>query len=230
LSCPDSRPSWVSNGPNFYLYVILDIFSRYVVGWMVANRESAELAKRLLAETSQKQQIAPDQLTLHADRGASMRSKPVASRLADLGVIKTHSRPHVSDDNRFSESHFKTLKYLPEFPDRFGSIQDASAFCQAFFPWYNTEHHHSRIGLLTPEVLHYGRADENIGQRQTVLSQAYERNPERFVRALPKPPAKPRRSGSTRRCGRRASRSNTNLIYAGRCLKVVDKLSKEGNV
>jgi putative transposase len=137
------------NWTYFYLYLILDIFSRYVVGWMVVNRE--------------------------------MRYKPVALLLADLGV--THSRPHVSDDNPFSESHFKTLKYRPEFPDRFGSIQDAGAFCQAFFPWYNTEHHHSGIGLLTPEVLHYGRADEIIGQRQTVLSQAYERNPKRFVRA-----------------------------------------------
>lgn len=151
----------MSNGPNFYLYVILDIFSRYVVGWMVADRESAELAKRLLAETSQKQQIAPDQLTLHADRGASMRSKPVALRLADQGVTKTHSRPHDSDDNPFSESHFKTLKYRPEFPDRFGSIQEASAFCQAFFPWYNTEHYHSRIGPLTPRgpSLRPGRRD-----------------------------------------------------------------------
>jgi len=171
------------NWTYFYLYLILDIFSRFVVGWMVANRESAELAKRLIAETCQKQQIAPDQLTLHADRGASMRSKPVALLLADLGVTKSHNRPHVSDDNPFSESHFKTLKYRPEFPDCFGSIQDARAFCQAFFPWYNTEHHHSGIGLLTPEVLHYGRADEIIGQRQTVLSQAYERNPKRFVRA-----------------------------------------------
>ena len=168
MSCPNSRPGWVSNGPDFYLYVILDIFRRYVVGWMVANRESAELAKRLLAETSQKQQIAPDQLTLHADRGASMRSKPVALRLADQGVTKTHSRPHVSDHNPFSESHFKTLKYRPEFPDRFGSIQDASAFCQAFFPRHNTEHYHSRIGPLTPEVPN-GRADEIIGQRPTVL-------------------------------------------------------------
>src|SRR5262245_30034216 len=170
---------------------LLDIFSRYVVGWMVASRESAELAKWLIAETCQKQQIAPDQLTLHADRGASIRSKPVALLLADPGVTKTHSWPHASDDNPFSESHFKTVKYRPEFPDRFGSIQDARAFCQAFFPWYNTEHHHSAIGLLTPEVLHYGRANEIIGQRQTVLSQAYERNPERFVRAHPKPPAKP---------------------------------------
>ena len=206
---PYHKPQLLANAPNqvwswditkllgpakwtyFYLYVILDIFSRYVVGWMVADRESAELAKRLIAETCHKQQIAPDQLTLHADRGASMRSKPVALLLADLGVTKTHSRPHVSDDNPFSESHFKTLKYRPEFPDRFGSIQDARGFCQAFFPWYNAEHHHSGIGLLTPEVLHYGRADEVIGQRQAVLSQAYERNPERFVRAHPKPQDKP---------------------------------------
>jgi putative transposase len=175
----------------FYLYVILDIFSRYVVGWMVADRESAELAKRLITDTCQKQQIAPGQLTLHADRGTSMRSKPVALLLADLGVTKTHSRPHVSDDNPFSESQFKTLKYRPEFPERFGSLQDARSFSQAFFPWYNTEHHHGGIGLLTPEILHYGRADNVIAQRQAVLSQAYERNPERFVRAHPKPPDRP---------------------------------------
>lgn len=175
----------------FYLYVILDIFSRYVVGWMVADRESAELAKRLIAETCRKQNIASDQLTLHADRGTSMKSKPVALLLADLGVTKTHSRPHVSDDNPFSESQFKTMKYRPEFPDRFGSIQDARGFCQVFFPWYNAEHHHSGIGLLTPEVLHYGRADDVISNRQAVLNQAYQRNPERFVRANPKPPPKP---------------------------------------
>jgi putative transposase len=175
----------------FYLYVILDIFSRYVVGWMVAERESAELAKRLIGETCRKQNIAPDQLTIHADRGTSMTSKPVALLLADLGVTKTHSRPHVSDDNPFSESQFKTLKYRPEFPERFGSIQEARAFCRAFFPWYNTEHHHGGIGLLTPEVLHYGRADEVIARRQVVLSQAFQRNPERFVRAHPKPPARP---------------------------------------
>ena len=190
MSCPNSRPGWVSNGPDFYLYVILDIFRRYVVGWMVANRESAELAKRLLAETSQKQQIVPDQLTLHADRGASMRSKPVALRLADQGVTKTHSRPHVSDDNPFSESHFKTLKYRPELPDRFGSIQDASAFCQAFFPRHNTEHYHSRIGPITPEVPTAGPTKSSANAR-LFWSQAYEQNPARFVRALPKPPAKP---------------------------------------
>jgi putative transposase len=175
----------------FYLYVILDIFSRYVVGWMVAERESAELAKRLIGETCRKQNIAPDQLSIHADRGTSMTSKPVALLLADLGITKTHSRPHVSDDNPFSESQFKTLKYRPDFPERFGSIQDARAFCQDFFPWYNDEHHHTGIGLLTPEVLHYGLADDIIRQRQIVLTQAFQRNPERFVRAHPKPPAKP---------------------------------------
>ena len=175
----------------FYLYVILDIFSRYVVGWMVAPNESAELARRLIGETFRKQGIAPGQLILHADRGSSMRSKPVAFLLADLGVTKSHSRPHVSDDNPFSESQFKTLKYRPEFPDRFGSIEDARRFCQLFFSWYNTEHHHSGIGLLTPETLHYGRAEQVIRQRQDVLTQAYQRHPERFVRAHPKPPDKP---------------------------------------
>jgi putative transposase len=203
------KPQLLATGPNqvwswditkllgpvkwtyFYLYVILDIFSRYVVGWMIADRESAELAKRLIGETCHKQNIARDQLTIHADRGTSMTSKPVALLLADLGVTKTHSRPHVSDDNPFSEAQFKTLKYRPEFPERFGSIQDARGFCQVFFPWYNTAHHHGGIGLLTPEVLHYGRADDVIGQRQVVLSQAFERNPERFVRAHPRPPARP---------------------------------------
>ena len=175
----------------FYLYVILDIFSRYVVGWMVAHRESAELAKRLIEETCRKQAIAPGQLTVHADNGSSMTSKPVAFLMGDLGVTKSHSRPYVSNDNPFSESQFKTLKYRPEFPDRFGSIEDSRSFCQLFFPWYNTEHHHSGIGLLTPETLHHGRAEEVIQRRQNVLSQAYERNPERFVRAHPKPPDKP---------------------------------------
>lgn len=171
---------------NFHLYVILDIFSRYVVGWMVAPRENAELAKRLIKESCQKQAIEPEQLSLHADRGSSMRSKALAFLLADLGVTKSHSRPYVSDDNPFSESQFKTLKYRPEFPERFGSLEDARSFCQCFFPWYNTEHHHSGISLLTPETLHYGRAEKVIQRRQEVLSQAYERNPERFVRAHPK--------------------------------------------
>jgi putative transposase len=175
----------------FHLYVILDIFSRYVVGWMVAGRETAELAKRLIADTCDKQCIVVGQLTIHADRGTSMTSRPVALLMADLGVTKTHSRPHVSDDNPYSESQFKTLKYRPEFPERFGSIEDARAFCQRFFAWYNQEHHHSGIALLTPAVLHYGMAEEVIRQRQQVLDQAYARNPERFVRACPKPLPQP---------------------------------------
>ena len=175
----------------FYLYVILDIFSRYVVGWMVADGESAQLAKRLISDTCDKQLIVPGQLNLHADRGSSMKSKPVAFLLADLGVTKTHSRPHVSDDNPYSESQFKTLKYRPEFPDRFGSIQDARAFCQQFFRWYNREHHHSGIAMLTPEVFHYGREQQVIQQRQEVLKRAYARNPERFVHSCPKPQPPP---------------------------------------
>lgn len=142
----------------FHLYVIIDIFSRYVVGWMVAHRESGTLAKRLIVETCRKQQISKEQLTLHADRGSSMKSKLVAHLLADLGVTKTHSRPHVSNDNPYSEAQFKTLKYSPGFPDRFGSIQDARAFCQVFFTWYNTVHKHSGIGLMSPEQVHFGQA------------------------------------------------------------------------
>jgi putative transposase len=130
-------------------------------------------------------------LTIHADRGSSMTSKPVAFLLSDLGVTKTHSRPHVSDDNPFSESQFKTMKYRPEFPEHFGSIEDARAFCREFFAWYNTEHHHSGIGLLTPHVVHHGHADDVIQSRQVVLSDAYTRNPERFVRKHPTPPEKP---------------------------------------
>ena len=175
----------------FYLYVILDVFSRYVTGWMVAMRESAELAKRLIEETCKKQCIQPGQLTLHADRGTSMRSKPVALLLADLGVTKTHSRPHVSDDNPFSESQFRTLKYRPEFPDRFGCIQDSRAFCQGFFRWYNEEHRHSSLGLLAPAMVHYGQAESVVRQRQVVLDVAYQLHPERFVRSAPKPPTLP---------------------------------------
>jgi len=203
------KPELLASGPNevwswditkllgpvkwtyFHLYVILDIFSRNVVGWMVAERETAELAKRLIAATCEKQGIEPGALTIHADRGTSMTSKPVALMLADLGVTKTHSRPHVSDDNPYSESQFKTLKYRPEFPDRFGSIQDARAFCMRFFRWYNQEHHHSGIALLTPDMLHYGMAGQVIKQRQKVLDQAYDRNPERFTHARPKHPPQP---------------------------------------
>ena len=171
----------------FYLYVILDIFSRYVVGWMVARRETAALAQKLIQETMEKQNIQPGQLTIHADRGASMRSKPVALLLSDLGVTKTHSRPHISDDNPYSEAQFKTLKYRPDFPDRFGSLEDARSFCQGFFTWYNLEHHHSGIALMTPRVVHYGLAEETYNAREKVLLAAYKAHPERFVRKPPAP-------------------------------------------
>jgi len=175
----------------FYLYVILDVFSRYVVGWMVAHRESASLAEKLIRDTCTRQGIVPGQLTIHADRGSSMTSKPVALLLADLGVLKSHSRPYVSDDNPFSEAQFKTLKYRPQFPDRFGSLVDARAFCQGFFPWYNTAHRHSGIGLLTPSDMHHGLADQRIADRAQVLASAYAAHPERFVGGLPQPPVRP---------------------------------------
>lgn len=171
----------------FYLYVILDIFSRYAVGWMLAARESKTLARRLIAETCDKQSIVTGQLTIHADRGAAMIAKTTAQLLADLGVSESHSRPHVSNDNPMSESQFKTLKYRPEFPDRFGSQQHALDVCRALFTWYNTEHHHSALGFLTPEDVHYGRAAAILAGRQRVLDQAYAKNPERFVRARPRP-------------------------------------------
>ena len=169
----------------YYLYVILDIFSRYVVGWMLASCESAVLAKRLIQDSCEKQNISKGQLTIHADRGSSMKSKPVALLLSDLGVTKTHSRPYTSDDNPYSEAHFKTLKYMPEFPEKFGSIEDARAFCQIFFEWYNKEHRHTGISLLTPEMVHYGKADEVIKLRQNVLTVAYNTHPERFVQKMP---------------------------------------------
>jgi len=175
----------------FYLYVILDVFSRYVVGWMVAHRESAVLAEKLISETLAKQGIKPGELTLHADRGSSMKSKPVAFLLADLGVTKSHSRPHVSNDNPFSESQFKTMKYRPEFPDRFGCIQDARAFGQPFFIWYNDAHRHSGLGLHTPASIHYGTAAAIRDQRGVILTAAYAAHPERFVQAMPQPPALP---------------------------------------
>ena len=175
----------------YYLYVILDIFSRYVVGWMIANRESSTLAKRLIAETCEKENVQPGQLTIHADRGSSMKSKTVAFLLADLGVTKSHSRPYVSDDNPYSESQFKTLKYRPDFPARFGSIQDTRTFCCEFFPWYNQEHHHSGIGLMTPAMVHYGKAEQVSSRRQIVLASAFDAHPERFVRGIPMPPSLP---------------------------------------
>jgi len=171
----------------FYLYVILDLFSRYVVGWMVAPGESAELAKKLIQESISKQGVPPGQLNLHADNGPSMTSKTLALKLADLGVTKSHSRPYVSDDNPFSESQFKTMKYRPEFPDRFGSLEDARAHGQGFFHWYNLEHHHSGIAMLTPHMVHYGLAADVLDNRQRVLTAAFQQHPERFVRKPPRP-------------------------------------------
>jgi putative transposase len=197
------KPELLATGPNqvwswditmlkgpvkwtyFYLYVIIDIFSRYVVGWMIAESESASLAKHLIAETCDKYDIGEGQLTIHADRGKAMKSKLLAQLLADLGVTKSHSRPHVSDDNPFSESQFKTMKYRPEFPGRFECFDQAKRFCQVFFDWYNRQHHHSGIAMLTPEQLHYGQAEAILEQRQRVLEAAYRAHPERFVNGPP---------------------------------------------
>jgi len=175
----------------FCLYVIMDIFSRYVVGWMVAHCEQQALAKRLIEQSCLNQGIEPGQLTIHADRGPSMKSKVVAQLMADLGITKTHSRPHVSNDNPYSEAQFKTLKYCPTFPERFGSIQDSRSFCQDFFSWYNKEHHHSGIGLMTPEQVHYAMAQDILVQRQNVLYAAFEKNPQRFKGKIPTPPSLP---------------------------------------
>jgi len=174
----------------FQLYVILDVFSRYVVGWMVAHRESASLAKKLINETCARYGIEPGQLTIHADRGSSMTSKPVALLMSDLGVTKTHSRPHVSNDNPYSESGFKTLKYRPDFPERFQTIEDARAFCRDYFAWYNEDHHHSGLAMHTPADVHFGRAEQRTLERQRVLEAAFAAHPERFPRGLPtaKPP------------------------------------------
>jgi putative transposase len=206
------KPELLANGPNqvwswditkllgpvkwtyFHLYVIIDIFSRYVPGWLLARGESAELAERLLADTIRKQHIVADQLTLHADRGTSMASKPVALLLADLGVTKSHSRPHCSNDNPYSEAQFKTLKYRPEFPERFGSIEDARGFCQRFFRWYNLEHRHVGLGFHTPADVHFGRAASVQVERARVLRVAYAAHPERFVRQVPVPPPLPGRT------------------------------------
>lgn len=175
----------------FQLYVILDIFSRYVVGWLIADRESEALAVELIKQTCAKERIQPGTLTIHADRGSSMKSKPVAFLLADLSVEKTHSRPHVSNDNPYSESQFKTMKYRPEFPDRFASREEARSFGRAFFPWYNHEHRHSGLGLLTPAAVHYGQGPAMTARRAVVLEAAFAGRPERFVRGIPRPPAPP---------------------------------------
>jgi putative transposase len=203
------KPELLATGPNqvwswditkllgpvkwtyFYLYVLLDIFSRYVVGWLLARQESAALAKVLIAESCHRQGIDAGQLIIHADRGPSMTSQPVALLLATLGVLPSHSRPHVSDDNPFSEAQFKTLKYRPDFPDRFGAYEDAETFCQRFFPWYNTEHRHGALGLMTPHDLHYGLAAAKWERRAEVLRAAYAAHPERFPRGVPVPPPLP---------------------------------------
>ena len=169
-------------GQFYYLYVILDVFSRYVAGWLIAERESAELAEELIAETCRKQGIAAAQLTIHADHGSPMIARPVAQLMADLGVEKSHSRPHVSNDNPYSEAQFRTLKYVPTYPDRFGSVADARQWGQDFFTWYNDEHHHTGLALLTPADVHHGRAAALLAERQAVLQRAFEAHPERFVK------------------------------------------------
>jgi putative transposase len=197
-TAPDQVWSWDITkllGPAkwtcYYLYVIIDIFSRYVTGWMVAARECAALAEKLIDAACARQQISPGQLTIHADRGSSMTSKPVAFLLADLGITQSHSRPHVSNDNPYSESQFKTMKYRPDFPARFASIQHARAHCQVFFPWYNNEHRHSALGLHTPADVHYGRAQAVRAARADVLAAAYAAHPERFASGPPAPPKLP---------------------------------------
>ena len=171
----------------YYLYVILDIFSRYVVGWMLAHREQAELASQLIRETVEKQAICEDDLIVHSDRGPSMTSHSVTQLLISLGVTKSHSRPHVSNDNPFSESQFKTMKYRPEFPDRFGCYEDGLTYCRQFFNWYNDEHYHSGIGFVTPASLHYGDAAAVVALRAQTLALAYASHPERFVKGVPRP-------------------------------------------
>lgn len=175
----------------FYLYVVLDVFSRYVVGWLIAERESSELARLLVAESYQKQGVDPEQLTLHADRGPAMTSQSLAQLLGKLGVTKSHSRPYTPDDNPFSEAQFRTMKYRPDYPARFGSLVDAQSWAREFFPWYNNEHRHSSLGLMTPATVHYGRAAALTAQRQVTLCAAYEAHPERFVKGLPQPPTLP---------------------------------------
>ena len=191
-TCPNELWSWditKLKGPAkwtyYYLYKVLDVYSRYVVGWMVAYRESATLAQDLIAEACLKQEIIPGSLTVHADNGSSMKSGTLAQLLTDLGVSKTHSRPHVSNDNPFSEAAFKTLKYRPGYPERFGSIEDARLFCREFFTWYNTDHRHSGIAMVTPENVHYNSHQIVLNARLLTLVKAYQLHPERFVKGTP---------------------------------------------
>jgi putative transposase len=178
-------------GVHYELFVIIDIFSRYVVDWMVAPAETGDLAKEFIEAAIATQGINRGQLAIHADRGTSMTSKPVAQLLVDLGVARSHSRPHVSNDNPYSEANFKTLKYCPAFPGRFGSIHDARAFCTVFFDHYNHVHRHTGIGLHTPASVHYGTADEIRAQRAVTLAAAYDANPARFRHQRPTPPRLP---------------------------------------
>ena len=175
----------------YYLYVLLDIYSRYVVGWIVARCESTLLAKTLWSESVKKQGIRPGQLIGHSDRGSPMIAKGLALLLSDLGVTQSLSRPHVSDDNPYSEAHFKTMKYRPTFPDRFGAIEEARDWCVPFFDWYNHQHHHSGLGWMTPADVHLGRVELVRARRACALDAAYQLHPNRFVRQHPTPPALP---------------------------------------
>lgn len=190
-----SDPYTKLKGPKtwtgYYLYVMLDIFSRYVVGWLIADRENTTLAKRLIKQSCETQQVEPDQLTLHSDRGSPMTSQGTAQLLARLSVTRSLSRPQTSNDNPFSEAHFKTLKYHPGFPDRFGAIEDAQGYCRRFFSWYNADHRHSGLAMLTPEDVHCGRAEQVLALRQAVLDDAFQDHPERFVGGKPVAPDAP---------------------------------------
>ncbi len=197
-SKPNELWSWditLLKGPTrrlfYYLYVILDVYSRFVVGWLVAQGESSEVAEILITATCDKQNIRRDQLTLHADRGSAMRAKTVAQMLADLGVTRTHSRPYTPNDNPYSEAQFKTMKYRPDYPDRFEGLDQARSWARAFFPWYNYEHHHTGLGLMTPAVVHHEQVDEVRAKRQRVLDAAYVAHPERFVKGRPIAPNAP---------------------------------------
>jgi putative transposase len=178
-------------GSRYKLYVTIDLFSRLVAGWTVQDREDEDLAKEFHRQTLLQHGIQPGELTLHSDRGAAMVSKTVGTLLTDMKVTKSHSRPHVSDDNPYSETQFKTLKYSPGFPERFGSLEDARSFCRRYFHWYNHQHRHSGIGMMTPASVHEGRAEAIYEARQIVLDRAFQAHPERFPKGRPKPPPLP---------------------------------------
>ena len=207
---PAARPELLATGPNqvwswditklkgprkwsyYYLYVILDVFSRYVVGWCIAERENAQIAEAMIQEALLRENIQPGALTIHADRGSAMTSTTVAELLIDLGVIKSHSRPHTSNDNPFSESHFKTMKYRPQVPERFESVEQARVLFRELFCWYNHEHRHSGLALLTPATVHAGNGPQAVRARATILDAAYKAHPQRFVNQPPQPEALPK--------------------------------------